>query len=218
MKNILVAPSILSADFAKLGEEVKAITEAGSDMIHIDVMDGCFVPNLTIGPDVVKSIKPYSKLPFDVHLMINEPAKFIQSFVDAGADYITVHFEAEKHIDRLLNNIKQAGAKVGISLLPTTPPEVLGYILDYLDLILIMTVNPGFGGQKFLPSQLPKIKQIRKMIDHHSKDIILSIDGGVNASNIDEIIEAGANMVVAGSYVFANGKNEYAARIRNLKL
>jgi ribulose-phosphate 3-epimerase len=218
MKRILVAPSILSADFARLGEEIEAITEAGADMIHIDVMDGCFVPNITIGPDVIESIRKYTSLPFDVHLMVNSPEKFISQFVDAGADYITVHFEAEKHIDRLLNKIKSLGVKAGISLLPSTSSSVLEYIIDYLDLILVMTVNPGFGGQRFIPSQINKIRDIRSLLDRNLKRAILSVDGGVNDTNIKEILDAGADMLVAGSFIFSGGESQYKARIKKLNL
>ncbi|MCC2646554.1 MAG: ribulose-phosphate 3-epimerase [Rickettsiaceae bacterium] len=217
MKRILVAPSILSADFARLGEEVRAITEAGADMIHIDVMDGCFVPNLTIGPDVVRAIRKYSNLPFDVHLMIDSPEKFIKPFVEAGADIITVHFEAEKHIDKLLTLIKSLNVKAGISLLPSTNPQVLEYIIDYLDLILVMSVNPGFGGQKFIASQLNKVRDIKNILDKKAENVIISVDGGVNDKNVSNIIEAGANMIVAGSYIFSDGSDQYKKRIEILK-
>ncbi len=217
MDKILVAPSILSADFARLGEEVKKVSEAGADMIHIDVMDGHFVPNLTVGPDIVKAIRNYSKLPFDVHLMVDRPEHFIELFVKAGANIITVHFEAEKHLIRLLNKIKSYGVKTGISILPTTNPKCLEYLMGYLDLILVMTVDPGFGGQKFIPNQLSKIRQVRDMIDIADKDIILSIDGGVNDSNISDIVSAGAHMVVAGNYIFSAKDTEYKQRIGALK-
>jgi ribulose-phosphate 3-epimerase len=218
MKKFLIAPSILSADFANLGQEVESITNAGADMIHIDIMDGSFVPNLTIGPDVVKAIRKYSNLPFDVHLMVENPEIFIKPFADAGADYITVHLEAVKHLDKTLNTIKTLGVKAGISLLPSTAPESLEYIMDYLDLILVMTVNPGFGGQQFLNNQLPKIEKLRKMIDKTGKDITLSVDGGVNTATIQAIKDAGANMVVAGSYIFSAGNKNYKQRIQALKV
>jgi ribulose-phosphate 3-epimerase len=175
------------------------------------------VPNITIGPDVIKAIRKYSNLPFDVHLMIDSPEKFIKSFVEAGADYITVHFEAEKHIDKLLNLIKSLGVKAGISLLPSTSPQVLEYIIDYLDLILVMSVNPGFGGQKFIASQLDKVQDIRRILDKKAKKTILSVDGGVSDANICDIIKAGANMVVAGNFIFSEGIGQYKNKIETLK-
>ena len=212
-----IAPSILSADFAKLGEEVTAITAAGADYIHIDVMDGHFVPNITIGAGVVKHLKPHSNLPFDVHLMIENPDNYIKDFADSGADIITVHAEACVHLDRTVNYIKSLGVKAGVSLVPTTPPEILDYILPQLDLVLVMTVNPGFGGQLFIESQLEKIKIIRKKIDKLNKVIDLQVDGGINSDTSKMAVKAGADVLVAGSATFKGGKDKYAANISALK-
>lgn len=214
---IKIAPSILSADFARLGEEVAAITQAGADYIHVDVMDGHFVPNLTIGPLVVKSIKPYSKLTFDVHLMIEPVDPYIESFVKAGADIVTVHAEASTHLDRTLQLIKSCGARAGVSLVPSSPASLLHYVMDKVDLILVMTVNPGFGGQAFIPSQLEKIREIRGMIDKTGRAIDLEVDGGVNATTAKQVIEAGANVLVAGSAVFGGKPEEYARNISVLR-
>jgi ribulose-phosphate 3-epimerase len=214
---IRIAPSILSADFARLGEEVRAITEAGADYIHIDVMDGHFVPNITFGPVVVKAIRPYSTLPFDVHLMIAPVDPYIEAFAKAGADIITVHAEAGPHLHRTVQHIKALGIKAGVSLTPTTPPDCLEYVIDDIDLILVMTVNPGFGGQSFIPSQLAKIRHIRQMIDAGGRSIDLQVDGGINAATVKEVIAAGADVLVAGSAVF-NGKPEtYADNVRRLR-
>lgn len=214
---IVISPSILSADFSDLGNEVKAITSAGADMIHIDVMDGRFVPNLTIGPLVVKSIRKHSDLPFDVHLMIVEPEKYISDFRDAGADIITVHYETCPHLDRTIAQIKQTGAKAGVSIVPSTPESVLEYILPLVDLVLVMSVNPGFGGQKFIPYSLEKIRNLRRMIDKTGKHIMLQVDGGVNAETIRDVIEAGADTVVAGNAVFSGGPSKYADNIKALR-
>ncbi len=215
--NCFIAPSILSADFAKLGEEVRAIDAAGADWVHVDVMDGHFVPNLTIGPGVVKAIRPHTKLPLDVHLMIEPADPFIDAFVDAGADYLTIHVEAGPHAHRSLQAIKARGIKAGISLCPATPAEAVLGLLDTVDLILVMSVNPGFGGQAFIPSQLDKIRTLRKAIDAGGYDIALEVDGGVNTETAKQVKAAGANVLVAGSAVFSGGESAYAKNIEALR-
>jgi ribulose-phosphate 3-epimerase len=212
-----IAPSILSANFACLGEEIRAITAAGADAVHVDVMDGHFVPNLTIGAGVVKAIKPYTHLPLDVHLMIERPEAFLEDFANAGADILTIHLEACIHAHRTLHAIRNLGMKAGISLVPSTPPEALRYLMDSVDLILVMSVNPGFGGQAFIPSQLEKIRTLRDMIDASGREIILEVDGGVTVHNATEIIAAGATMLVAGSAVFTGDSAAYTHNIARLK-
>ncbi len=208
---IKIAPSILSADFANLEAEIKALTAAGADMIHIDVMDGSFVPNLTIGPVVVESIRPHTNLPFDVHLMIDKPQNSIDAYAKAGADIITIHPEATIHVDRVLNQIRNLGVKSGISLLPSTAPEVVDYLLDKIDLILVMTVNPGFGGQQFMESQLPKIRALANKIQQSGKNITLAVDGGINDLTAPLCQQAGANLLVAGNYIFQTNKKDKAS-------
>ena len=206
--SVKIAPSILSADFAKLGEEVKAIDEAGCDYIHIDVMDGHFVPNITIGPDVVKALRPHTKKTFDVHLMISPVDQYLEAFANAGSDIITVHAEAGAHLDRSLQVIRGLGKKAGVSLNPSTPADVVQYVLDKVDLILVMTVNPGFGGQNFIESQVNKVSTLRKMIG--DRPIELEVDGGINPKTAALVTGAGANVLVAGSAVFNSGKYKEA--------
>ncbi|HEY6873011.1 MAG TPA: ribulose-phosphate 3-epimerase [Geobacteraceae bacterium] len=210
-----IAPSILSADFARLGDEVRAVAAAGADYIHVDVMDGHFVPNITIGPLVVEAVRKVTELPLDVHLMIENPDLYIPEFARAGADIIVVHAEATNHLHRTVQLIKSFGKKAGVSLNPATPLNVLDYILDELDLVLLMTVNPGFGGQSFIEACLPKVHALRGMLDKRGLETELEVDGGVKTDNIDRIAHAGADVFVAGSAVF--GSPDYAATIAELK-
>ena len=213
----IIAPSILASDFARLGEEVAAVAAAGADWIHIDVMDGHFVPNITIGPDVVKALRPHVSIPMDVHLMIAPVDPYLEAFRNAGADLITIHPEAGPHLNRSLKHIRQIGAKAGVAFDPSTPPEVIEWMLDDVDLVLVMSINPGFGGQSFMPSQLSKIARLREMIDASGRDIIIEVDGGVTPQTAGRCLEAGANALVAGTAVFRGGPQAYAGNIRALK-
>ena len=212
---IKIAPSILSADFADLGRDVERLSNAGADFIHIDVMDGHFVPNISFGMPVIKAIRNKTDKVFDVHLMIENPSKYIDDFIDAGADIITIHYESEKHLDRTIAYIKAKGKKAAVALNPATPVHLLKNIITELDMVLIMSVNPGFGGQSFITSQLKKIEKVRKMVDNSGFDIDIEVDGGIKDINAKEVVKAGANVLVAGSYIF-NSSN-YAEAIKSLK-
>lgn len=214
---VRIAPSLLSADFAKLGEEVRAIDKAGADLIHLDVMDGHFVPNITIGPLIVRALRPFSKKPFDVHLMVSPVDPCIRPFAEAGADIITVHPESGPHLHRTLQSIRALGKKAGVALNPSTPINAVENILDEVDLILVMTVNPGFGGQSFIKSQLSKIKKLRSLIAEASHEIDLEVDGGITSENASLVIAAGANILVAGTATFQGGISEYASNIKKLR-
>jgi ribulose-phosphate 3-epimerase len=217
MTTPIIAPSILSADFAKLGEEARAVEAAGADWLHVDVMDGHFVPNITIGPDVVKAIRPHVSIPMDVHLMIAPADAYLDAFREAGADILSVHPEAGPHLNRTLKRIRQLGAKAGVVFNPSTPPDVIAYMMDDIDLILVMSVNPGFGGQSFMTSQLKKVEALRAMIDASGRDIVLEVDGGVSPQTAPLCIAAGATALVAGNAVFKGGPAAYADNIRALR-
>jgi len=214
---IRIAPSILSADFARLGEEIRAIDSAGADWVHVDVMDGHFVPNITIGPGVVKALRSSSKLPFDVHLMIAPVDPYIPAFAEAGSDIITVHPESGPHLHRTIQLIKSLGKKAGVALNPATPVEAIDYVLGDIDLVLVMTVNPGFGGQGFIASQLEKIAAVRERIDLSGRDVALEVDGGVNAATAAQVVAAGADVLVAGTATFEGGAKAYSDNIRRLR-
>lgn len=214
---VRIAPSILSADFSRLGEEIAAVTNAGADWIHVDVMDGHFVPNITIGPDVVKAIRSATSLPFDVHLMIAPVDPYVPAFADAGADIITAHAEAGPHLHRTIQLIKSLGKKAGISLNPSTPAAVINHVLDDIDLVLVMTVNPGFGGQSFLSGQLDKIRTLRQMIDASGRPVDLEVDGGINEQTARQAIDAGADVLVAGTATFQGDRDNYAGNIQKLR-
>jgi ribulose-phosphate 3-epimerase len=213
----LISPSILSADFAKLGEDVRAIDEAGADWIHVDVMDGHFVPNITIGPGVVKALRPHSAKPFDVHLMISPIDPFLDAFAEAGADIITVHPEAGPHLHRTIQRIKGLGKKAGVSLNPATPAKMLDYVLEEIDLVLVMSVNPGFGGQKFLTGQLKKIEAIANRVAKENLQVDIEVDGGIDVQTAPQAVAAGATVLVAGTAVFRGGPASYAANIKALR-
>ncbi|HSV02278.1 MAG TPA: ribulose-phosphate 3-epimerase [Phenylobacterium sp.] len=213
----VIAPSILAADFARLGEEARAVEAAGADWLHVDVMDGHFVPNITIGPDVVKALRPHVKIPFDVHLMIAPADPYLEAFRNAGADILSVHPEAGPHLSRTLQRIRELGAKAGVVFNPATPPELIAHLMDQIDLVLVMSVNPGFGGQSFLTSQLKKIERLRAMIEATGRDITLEVDGGVTAETAPRCIAAGATALVAGTAVFRGGPERYAANIAALR-
>jgi len=212
---VKIAPSVLSSDFSRLGEEIKAVEEAGADFIHLDVMDGHFVPNLTIGPEIVRAVDRVTSIPLDVHLMITNPEHYLEEFVQAGSDYLTVHVEVQPHLHRTLGRIRELGAKAGVSLNPSTPVSSLEEVVPYADLILVMSVNPGFGGQTFIPSSLEKIRAIREMIDRHGNGALLEVDGGIKAENAGPVRDAGADVLVSGSGVFCTG--DYRGNIARIR-
>ncbi|GLH63297.1 ribulose-phosphate 3-epimerase [Parageobacillus sp. G301] len=212
---VKIAPSILSADFARLAEEIRDVEQGGADYIHVDVMDGHFVPNITIGPLIVEAIRPITKLPLDVHLMIEQPDRYIPAFAKAGADYLSVHVEACPHLHRTIHLIKEQGVKAGVVLNPHTPVEMIQHIIDDVDLVLLMTVNPGFGGQKFIPSVLPKIRQVAQLVKERGRFVEIEVDGGINAETARLCMEAGANVLVAGSAIY--NERDRAAAIRAIR-
>ena len=212
---IKISPSILSADFANLGRDVEKLEQCGADMVHIDVMDGMFVPNISFGLPVIKEIRKYTTIPFYVHLMIEEPSRYINEFVEAGADIITIHAEADRHLDRTINYIKSFGVKAAIALNPATPVEAIKHLIPNLDMVLIMSVNPGFGGQKYIKYSADKIKEVKELSDKCNRNLMIQVDGGVSKDNIEEIVKNGANVIVAGSSVFKNGEIE--KNIKSLK-
>jgi ribulose-phosphate 3-epimerase len=214
---VIVSPSMLSSDFAKMGEEAKAMVAAGADWLHLDVMDGHFVPNITFGPDIIKALRPLVSVPFDVHLMIAPADPYLDAFRDAGADVISVHPEAGPHLNRSIKHIRHIGAKAGVVFNPSTPPDVIEYMMDEVDLILVMTINPGFGGQSFMTSQLKKIEKLRQMIDATGRDIRLEVDGGVTPETARLCIDAGADTLVAGTAAFRGGPDRYADNLRALR-
>lgn len=213
----IIAPSLLAADFARLGEEVRAVQAAGADWLHIDVMDGHFVPNITLGPDIVKALKPHATVPMDVHLMIAPVDPFLEAFIEAGADIVSVHPESGPHLNRTLKRIRQLGARSGVVFNPSTSPSVIEWMMDEVDLILVMSINPGFGGQTFMHSQLAKIEALRRMIDASGRDIVLEVDGGVTPETARLCVDAGATALVAGTAVFRGGPDAYAANIAALR-
>jgi ribulose-phosphate 3-epimerase len=213
----IIAPSILASDFARLGEEAAAMQAAGADWLHVDVMDGRFVPNITLGPDIVKALRPHASIPFDVHLMIAPADPYLEAFRSAGADIISVHPESGPHLARTLQRIRELGAKAGVVLNPATPPTIVAEVIDLLDLVLVMSVNPGFGGQAFMSSQLNKIERLRRMIDETGRDIVLEVDGGVTSATAPQCIAAGATALVAGTAAFRGGPSAYAANISALR-
>lgn len=203
---VKIAPSILSADFSRLGQQIRDLEISGADIIHLDVMDGKFVPNISFGAPVIKSIRSYTKLPFDVHLMIEEPSRYIEDFIKAGADFITIHYEAEKHVDRTINHIKELGAKAAVALNPGTPVSSIKDLIPYLDMVLIMSVNPGFGGQKYIRYASNKIKEVKELSETYNSNLLIEVDGGIDVSTISEAVSCGANVIVAGSAVFKDNK------------
>jgi ribulose-phosphate 3-epimerase len=210
---VRISPSILSADFSILGRQVEELQSSRADMIHIDVMDGMFVPNISFGIPIIKSIKGLTEIPFDVHLMIEEPGRYVEDFIKAGADIVTIHYEADRHIDRTLNFIKELGAKAAVALNPGTPVSVLKNLVPILDMVLVMTVNPGFGGQKFIPYSKDKIMEVKKLAECYNKDLMIQVDGGIDPTNINEVVKCGADVIVAGSSVFKGGEIEKNIRL-----